>query len=110
MAADLAVRDRAIRDWEVIQTDAGAALSPADLRAVAVGTWLPAAAPGTAASALRAVGAWDDEREAAGANPLPHRLLLHSGIRSFQPGWIRSGFLITSWFASKIFFHWFALP
>ena len=33
-----------------------------------------------------------------------------AGIRRVMPGWMRSGFLIWSLLASKIFMYWFALP
>ncbi|MBF6988450.1 glycoside hydrolase family 2 protein [Cupriavidus sp. IK-TO18] len=45
-------------EWTWIQTDAGAADSPAGLDGTA--GWLPAPVPGTVASALRAAGRWDD--------------------------------------------------
>ena len=49
------------RGWEVAVTPAGAFAEPHDVTAV---EWLPAAVPGTAASALAAAGrwSWDDRR------------------------------------------------
>jgi beta-mannosidase len=51
-------------DWQLCSTEPDAALTPEQLQHLDV-EWLPAQVPGTAASALRAIGHWgiDDERD-----------------------------------------------